>query len=498
MRLQNLALSFIGLLPAACGAVDPAQSPMDETATGDVTAELYAVPSGVQCIRITSTQAVATSKTFTVTTTSSVGLSVGKLPLGPTTFKAEAFNVACASVTTTTSPDWMTPQAVSATVVLGVNTNVALVLRPNVSNTAIVDFETMPTKIVAGEANTYALMPDGSVKAWGGATAMGDGLEHLVPTDIASLATFGMIAAGQNHSCGIRGGQLYCWGNNVSGAFGNGTTTSSATPVIASTATGNNWSDIAVGSGHTCILNTAGNVYCAGQGSYGQLGFGGTTAQTSFVYAVGSVARIAAGLNHTCAAHRNGMVTCWGENSYGQLGDGTTVSKASPVTVQVPSGIVDLSLGGLHSCARAVNGRAFCWGYNGVGQLADGTTTNRSVPVLVPGVGLGAGGGIKMVAAGRYHTCFLDGTDVSCAGYSVYGQLGFMPASYASQYSAVALTVASGVTDLVAVNHTCAVYGRPDLAGAPANTIRCWGDNSSGQLGDGSKNNRFAPTAVFW
>jgi alpha-tubulin suppressor-like RCC1 family protein len=489
--------SLASAIGFGCGAADPA-SAESEVETGGVTAELNVVPASVLCVRITYTQAAATSKTFTVATGGATTLSLGKIPLGATKFKGEAFNVACSSVTSSTSPDWITPNDVSATVVLGVDTSVPLTLRPNVANNVQVDFEVVPKKIVAGNKVSFALMPDGTTRSWGGSQVTGDGIEHLVPTTIANLAGFTSIAGSQGgfHACGIKAGQVYCWGDNRLGQFGNGTTTSSTTPVNVTTALASyTWVQVAVGQYHTCILNSAGTVYCTGYGAYGQLGNGTTTSSTSFVYSyLGPAAQIVAEDYASCSVRQDGSAGCTGSNEYGQLGNGTTTAQSYPQRVLIPMGVVELSAGDVHACARLADKRAFCWGYNGYGQLGDGTTTAKSTPVL-----LGDGsGGIEQIATGWQHTCYRKGTDLWCVGQNIYGSIGVVPNGYQDNYSVYPARVASGVTDVAANGHTCTVYGRPDLAGAPASTLQCWGNNEYGQLGDGTKVNRFVPTDVVW
>ncbi|PYN80930.1 MAG: hypothetical protein DMD96_12750 [Candidatus Rokuibacteriota bacterium] len=198
---------------------------------------------------------------------------------------------------------------------------------------------------------------------------------------------------------------------------------------------------------------------------------------------VGTATAIDMGAFHSCARFQDGTVRCWGNNVSGQLGDGTQTDSSMPVAVVGITGAAAVTGGGFHTCARFPDGTLQCWGRNNAGQLGDPATLREAVttPVRVTGITTATA-----VSAGGFHTCALpgDGT-VRCWGQNDYGQLGNgtsdpVPDS-PSTFNPTPVTV-SGITTAVAISaggwYTCALLQN--------GTIRCWGDNTYGQLGDGA------------
>jgi len=204
-------------------------------------------------------------------------------------------------------------------------------------------------------------------------------------------------------TCAIVNGKAYCWGPNENGAVGDNTTTQRNLPTkvidtgvlsgktVTSISQDGFVSDASGGFAHTCAV-ASGAVYCWGDNLVGQLGDGTTTDRTVPVAVLtsgvlsGKTAQIVrVGLKHSCVQANNG-VYCWGNNDNGQIGDGTTNQRESPVTVlQLPGGltasnVVSLGGGSNRGCAVITDGRTFCWGYNSSGQIGDGTTINRTAP----------------------------------------------------------------------------------------------------------------------
>jgi len=141
-----------------------------------------------------------------------------------------------------------------------------------------------------------------------------------------------------------------------------------------------------------------------------------------------------------------------------------------------------------HSCLIDSAGGVHCWGVNGDGQLGDGSTQQRSTPVPV----LGLESGVTQLALGFSHSCaLLEDGSVRCWGQDIYGQLGDGD-SNDNGNSNVPIAITSLGTSVTAISagfrHSCAILSDGEL--------RCWGSNLHGQLGDGSQTDRFAPTPV--
>jgi alpha-tubulin suppressor-like RCC1 family protein len=355
------------------------------------------------------------------------------------------------------------------------------------------------TTVAAGGFHTCAITGAGAVKCWGDNIygQLGDdetcGFFCFTPIDVSGLASgIQAVTAGDLHTCALTsGGGVKCWGYNGTGALGDGTTTDRHTPADVSGLT-SGITALAAGSAHTCALTSAGGVKCWGWNISGQLGDGTTTSSATPVDVSGlstGVIAIAAGDTYTCALKSAGGVKCWGNNGVGQLGDGQSCGNTClfPVDVSgLTSGVTAISAGDGQTCALTTAHGAKCWGLNVVGEVGDGTTTDRYVPVDV----FGLDSGVAALAAGGFHTCALTSAGgAKCWGWNRFGQLG----NGASSDSSIPIDVfglASGTATLSAGGrHTCARTASPGLV--------CWGQNGFGQLGDGSSNNSSVPVNVI-
>ncbi|WP_239796011.1 RCC1 domain-containing protein [Candidatus Nitrotoga arctica] len=358
------------------------------------------------------------------------------------------------------------------------------------------------------------------------------------------------IAAGWRHTCALTtAGGVKCWGDNSAGQLGDNTTTNRLTPVNVS-GLGSGVAAIAARYDHTCVITTAGGVKCWGVNTYGQLGDNTTMNRLTPVDVSGlgnGVAAIAASYDHTCALTTVGGVKCWGKNDLGQLGDDSYMNRLTPVDVSgLASGVAAIAAGGLHTCALTTAGGVKCWGSNVFGEIIDnygeldygtpeevrGLSTGvmaiaagsgftcaltRAGEIKCLGVAIGGEMGnvcnavhmlsncltpvdvtgfassVSAIYAGYWHVCALTTAGgVKCWGNNEYGQLGnSVHGQGSSSIPLDVLGLASGVSAIAAGGgaHTCAL--------TTAGGVKCWGLNTSGQLGDGSATKRSTPVDVI-
>jgi alpha-tubulin suppressor-like RCC1 family protein len=246
---------------------------------------------------------------------------------------------------------------------------------------------------------------------------------------------------------------------------------------------------VVAGGFHSCLLTNRGAVKCWGFNAYGQLGDNTNINRYMPVEVFGlqsGVVAIAAGHLHTCAIVATPLdereVRCWG---YGPaLGNGSTADKLVPTKVlNLTNYQTAIAAGGNSSCAIELGGVLKCWGANTYGQLGDATFASKLQAVRV--VNLVEA---RAVAVGFEHTCASDEGRLMCWGRNHQGQLGVL-ASGTEQPIAIGVANFPGTVAAIALGaHSCATN--------TAGTVKCWGANTAGQVGDGSTTNRSTPVNV--
>ncbi len=347
------------------------------------------------------------------------------------------------------------------------------------------------TQVATAAAQTCAIHALGTLQCWGGNSygqlgqTPASTLSQLTPSITNGASSVASFALGASHSCAIDSwGILSCVGLNDNSQLGRGTGLNSAnfTTVDRGTA----YSSLALGSVHSCGLTTTGILNCWGSAAQGELGNNSTTIGSAVpmrMDAPNTYLRIAVGANHTCGILSSGALRCWGLNSNGQIGNNTTVNVLLPITIDSGVNYTQIALGTSHTCGITDSNALKCWGLNTFGQLGTNSLTQSNVPVLVD-----SGVSYTKIALGGKHSCGITTTGVlKCWGYNTSGQLGIN----SSTLALVPTVIDSGVSYSeigLGLNHTCGITN--------ANVLKCWGDNTYGQVGNGFTLNVMLPVII--
>lgn len=322
--------------------------------------------------------------------------------------------------------------------------------------------------------------------------SLGPGLETTEPvavTGALSGKTITMLNAGYTHACAVADAAAYCWGHGGFGKLGNASGLNQASPVAVSTQPGalqgKTVTAIDAGENHTCAV-ASGAVYCWGYAALGQLGNNSSTqsnvpvqVDVSGVLNGLTVTAIALGAAHSCAI-ADGDVYCWGSGGHGQLGNGDTADSSVPVAVDSSAWgetpVDAIGAGHRHTCAIA-GGSAYCWGNGGRGQLGNSGYANSPTPVAVNTTNVPGGAPFSAITGGASSTCAIAGERAYCWGLNVsYGQLGWVGGSTSSipvPVDASAALAGKTITSIgTGYTHSCVVGSQ---------TPYCWGQS----LGDG-------------
>jgi alpha-tubulin suppressor-like RCC1 family protein len=409
---------------------------------------------------------------------------------------------------------------------------------------------------------------------------------HSFPARVQGLERASAVASGGAFSCAlIDDGSVRCWGASAAGQLGNGGMLPSEHPVSPMGLT--NATQIALGGRHACAL-VDGGVRCWGANDHGQLGamtqsqcgpMGSTFACSTTPVAVPGmtgVLEIAAGEQHTCGRTSDSRVVCWGDNSEGQLGTGT--ASEMPPTMRLPvrtasqtlSSVRTLVAGAFHTCALREPGTVWCWGRADHGELGNEVPTSTPMgctdacaPFAVPVQGLpnapapmnvfdaGSDGGMdasmddasaddvvdmdaaieteggateggvdagvvdtgrprdammappmgpQAISAGDSFSCaVLADTTLRCWGRDDVGQLGDGVPSNEPQIAAMVIATPGAASTNPLQSVSDVTSGRAaSCARLMDGSLRCWGFNQDGALGTGNSNQPLGPVPVGW
>ncbi|MCL2015953.1 MAG: stalk domain-containing protein [Defluviitaleaceae bacterium] len=348
----------------------------------------------------------------------------------------------------------------------------------------------MFSTISVGAYHTLAIDTSGVLWAWGDNSegAVGDGTTTYRSTPVRIMENVVAVSAGSflGHSYSLalqNDGSLWGWGHNFCGNLGDGT---NVNPRISPVRIMANVTAFSTGAGHTLAIDTQGRLWAWGRNNFGELGDGTTTWRNSPVQVASNIVQVSAGAGFSMAISANNELFAWGGNNVGQLGDGTTTNRNRPTLIG--ENIVDVSAGTTHSLAIDTLGVLWAWGSNSAGQLGDGTTTNRLIPVVIMENVVG-------ISATRYIPTTGNVTGSSMAltvdgrlftwGNNTNGQLGDGTTTNRNRPTQIQQNIIAGSMGL-----TSAAAVQND------GTLLVWGANNRGQLGDGTTTQRTSPVQI--
>ncbi|MCH2547650.1 MAG: hypothetical protein MK052_08590 [Alphaproteobacteria bacterium] len=359
--------------------------------------------------------------------------------------------------------------------------------------------------VVTGNTHTCGIDSTGATFCWGRGTKgqLGDnsGATSIVPVAVqlpVGVSYFTNIGPGKETTCALGSDkQGYCWGLGTSGQLGNSGIVSENAPVEVSLPGGvANWKSIGAGTTHACAIADTGDAYCWGSNADGLLGDGtindSTIPKKVTMPAGVDFTKISVNEGHSCALSDAGQMYCWGINTFGQLGDGSNTSRDTPTLVDFLAGVssyTSMSAGLSHTCAIGNDNQGYCWGRNFTSALGSTISGNSNIPRLVS---LPAGASsYKSISAGINLTCGITGQDkLYCWGLNNNGRLGINEPDETYQTNTpTAVVMPEGVTSVKYV--TAGGYFGCMISNSLA--AYCWGGNGNGQIGDGTTTNSHVP-----
>ena len=339
------------------------------------------------------------------------------------------------------------------------------------------------TSVSAGMTNTF-FAKSGELYAMGDFTFIGTE-NRTAPYNVGSGLTGTYATRYARTMFTSTDGMLRGTGSNGAGELGAGDAlinTVLLTPPLAYGV-----ARIALGSRHTMILMKDGTLWGTGDNAYGQLADGTRADRAAPVQVATGVAGFTAGNNRTGFVKIDGSLWMMGDNASGALGDGTTIGRYVPT--QIATGVASATTGYAHTLFLQTNGNLSGMGWNGPGQLGDGTHSDHSaaIPIAV---------GVAAASASDYaHTLFAktDGT-LWAMGSNLRGQLGD---GTTDDHNTPQHVPGTGVPGVPASNVTAVATGQLHSAFLRTDgSLWVMGDNTHGQLGDGSNNAQSVPIQV--
>ncbi len=334
----------------------------------------------------------------------------------------------------------------------------------------------------------------GRLRCWGSnryrSIGIGDAARADAPTPVLvdgeDADDWVQIEGGVWAACAVRAnGEAWCWGQNYRGEL-TGEETIVEVPRRVENPDGAKWTGVSIGAGNACFVDDRARLWCTGSNSFSQLGDGGTSPRTPSPPAPDAPATMVSAGDHVTCTIDNGELACGGKGSSLQLGTDLELPMRELSTI---AGTWEsVSIGIEHACGIQTGGAAYCWGTDRADALGNGAGTVRSG---IPSAVMTARSFVS-IDAGAYFTCGIDtAREMACWGDNFNGQVG----NNTPNNSAVPTTVVGSSTMMMWISVSA---GSSHACGILVNgTIRCWGANQFGQLGDGTTTDKRVATATI-
>jgi alpha-tubulin suppressor-like RCC1 family protein len=396
--------------------------------------------------------------------------------------------------------------------------------------------------VASGQSHSCAILASSVVKCWGlntnGQLGLGDTSSRgdaggemgnsLPAVDLGTGVLASKVYAGNDHTCVLTTTKrVKCWGGNSAGQLGigdinhrgDGSGEMGDTLPYVDLGTGRTASALALGEGSTCALLDNATLVCWGQNIFGQLGVGSIDTIGDASSEMGdALVPIEVGTGRTvvsmsarslgyCALLDDDSIKCWGNNWDGQLGVGDTdhrgdgTGEMGDALARVPFSTdltpVELAADKYSTCARFDDGTVRCWGSNGFGALGIGDADNRGESAgqiaALSAIDLGSGHTAKRIYGGLGNSfcALLDDDALKCWGDNSDANLGIGVGATDTNWGnatgemgntlpTIDVGTGSTVSALsIGSDFRCAIL-------TFSTGVKCWGENSNGQLGSGS------------
>lgn len=354
----------------------------------------------------------------------------------------------------------------------------------NLNNTWATPGSTATITAVSGGSNLSKgfTVLGANVLAFGqGYTASPTQAELVFPSPVSQISA-GPSNKGIFAVALLQNGTVWTKGSNTRGQLGDGTTTDRST--WAQVAGLSTVKQIALGGESVAALQSNGTVMRWGADPYD------TVHSPKQQTGLANVTQIARSLTAGFALLSDGSVKAWGSNQNRVAGTGSPnwPGTTPQQVVGLTSGVVQIGGGAYSGYARMSDGTARAWGWNDYGQLGDGTTTQRDAPVVVQSL---TGSATQLApASGNLFVLRADGSVVGCGYNDADGELGNGASSPTNNPS---LTSVSGLSSGVSA---IAITNSSGYALLSDGSLRSWGYNNAGQLGDGTTTSRLSPFTI--